>query len=451
MKEPGLIFHVIAEAGDQVNTVKSFMKHLVDIFAHVKTDIIEFCESISMSTLLAIRTELFKELQNIFPHDDYELSERRKLTIIADDVYTLGFSLVNKCQHKNLNKIVRKVASKSHKTSENTCQTDVETEYIELLTLCTSLKETVKDLTFKLREATNRLTSLEGDITILKTKIQDDDEIQSKQANHLPEVRRSIIVKADVHADKYGVKQPVSVDNNKKDLTDLDVIEELDSSDEVDDNQSSFRHTSKERKNILKRAKRRPTQKMKVATGGPAEHGKPESTQSYLVYVGNLSKDTSEANIRSHLNDIGILKVDVADIIKLKSRNTLESSYCISLHSAEANKLALAVNQWPVGVRVRKYYRELKGQVRRYNYSDKSPRFYSSYEKHHLMAGTRTRRGNNSVSNFYPNYPTLDQFLPFKWERSSGSHQPRSSYEYNHQSRRTPMRGYLTGHQYRYY
>ena len=58
MEEPGLVFHVNAEAGNTVNMVNSFMEHLVDIFAYVKAEITEFCESLELPTLLAIRSEL---------------------------------------------------------------------------------------------------------------------------------------------------------------------------------------------------------------------------------------------------------------------------------------------------------------------------------------------------------------------------------------------------------
>ena len=44
MEEPGLVFHVIAEAGDNVNIVNSFIEYLTDVFAHDKKEILEFCE-----------------------------------------------------------------------------------------------------------------------------------------------------------------------------------------------------------------------------------------------------------------------------------------------------------------------------------------------------------------------------------------------------------------------
>ena len=62
MDEPGLVFYVTAEAGNSVSIVNSFLDHLVGVIAHVKGEIIEFCESLEVLTLLSIRQHIFDKL-----------------------------------------------------------------------------------------------------------------------------------------------------------------------------------------------------------------------------------------------------------------------------------------------------------------------------------------------------------------------------------------------------
>ena len=80
------------------------------------------------------------------------------------------------------------------------------------------------------------------------------------------------------------------------------------------------------------------------------------STSTNLIYVGKLSVDTKEDEIRSHLSDIGISNDDVADVIKHRTRNEDEASYCISLNTKVAESIGLSEKLWPVGVRVRRFH-----------------------------------------------------------------------------------------------
>ena len=79
------------------------------VFAHVKKEIfLEFCESLSLSNLLSTRAEIFNQLQSDISVDQYELCDKRKIGFLTEDVYVLGFSLVNKTPHKNLHRILKK-------------------------------------------------------------------------------------------------------------------------------------------------------------------------------------------------------------------------------------------------------------------------------------------------------------------------------------------------------
>ena len=153
---------------------------------------------------------------------------------------------------------------------------------------------------------------------------------------------------AEVHRDIDGnVQQFIkTASDNNNDIQDALSIPVHDD--------SVFRHSERERKNILRRRKRPPTLKVRAATEPDSHESLANSKVSTrLVYVGRLSKNTTEATIPSHLNDISVDRDDIADILKLKSKNYQESSYCISLNTTEAEKTVLNNENWPTGVRVR--------------------------------------------------------------------------------------------------
>ena len=86
MDEPGLVFRVITEAGSHVNIVASFMEHLEGIFAHVKSEIIEFCETFELQILIQMRQNIYDKLLTLFPLVDYDLIERHKVASLAEDI-----------------------------------------------------------------------------------------------------------------------------------------------------------------------------------------------------------------------------------------------------------------------------------------------------------------------------------------------------------------------------
>ena len=322
MEEPGLVFHVIAEAGNTVNMVNSFMEHLVHIFAHVKAEITEFCESLELPTLLAIRSELFNKLP-IRSLGDRELLDRHKISLVAEDVYLLGFSLLNKKLHKNINKILKRSKVKPDQTTRNIDQTGDNTELItvsksedqnehsvELITVCISLKKTVKELQSQLMEVTKRVTLLEGELDTLKSVSPEVANETTKYPKNM-EISRLIEVKADVHHDQYGNKQTV---NNDRLTQKNDNVESI-NGDDFSGAENPFRHTDKERKNILRKPRPKPVEKLKPVAIKPS---KQSSVRTYLVYIGKLDRDTSEDSVRCHLAEIGIDSDDIADIIKLK-------------------------------------------------------------------------------------------------------------------------------------
>ena len=378
--EPGIIFHVIAEAGNTVDVVDSFMKHLVEIFAHVKKEILEFCEELGLQILNAIRQKIFDELVTICFLENYDLVERRKVTSLAEDVYVMGFSLVNKRRHKRLIKLLKY-------QKEDLTEPEMEVvnpDSVELLTAYLDLKKVTGELNTQVLELRNKVLFLENEICSLKTRstpgvAQDDEVLQPrKDIKTFDNMVKPIVVPdavsgpkkqkviADVHCDINGIKQkPVNSNINE--------IEAISSGPE--ESEGVFRHSERERKNILKkpRTSSRPMPDNRLKAASLKDSRKPHT---HLVYVGRLAKDTSEGSLRSYLAEIGVLNGDIADILKLTSRLEYQSSFCISLNTTVAEKLVLDHGNWPNGVLVRTFRRQINAKRQ---HPEKPPRFHQSY------------------------------------------------------------------------
>ena len=406
--EPGIVFHVIAEAGDSVNIAQTFLEHLEHVFAHVKREIVEFCVALELKTLEQIRKILFGKLLKVFPLDNYDLSERRKASCLAEDVYLLGFSLVSKRQHTRLKKILKK-NPKDTTSVEKSCASDDANNLAEikptdkvdsgeLLAACLSLQKTVKDLNIQVKELTQRVNILEGQVGVLKSAeegpIAESETISnstivscSQPSNVSLSNTRQII--AEVHRDVDGIEQMPVLNRDDK------------SSDSV--KSDVFRHTDRDRKNIL--VGKRRFVKLKAAASDSKD-----KTQTCLVYVGKLSRETREDVIRSYLQEIGVDKDDIADILRLKTRNENESSFRISLNTREAAGTALKESNWPKGVRVRTFRHPYeKRQTSRNpvrNYYDKAPRFSSA------------SRSSSALDHFYP-VPTTRSHKCFQYHNQA--------------------------------
>jgi hypothetical protein len=126
------------------------------------------------------------------------------------------------------------------------------------------------------------------------------------------------------------------------------------------DDGEGYRHTNSQRKNI-----RRGRTGLSAATGQSDILGNSRgnhrisasvtpTNDSYLVYVGKLSVNTTSDDLRCHLADIGVN--DVADVIKLNTRfKHKESSVCASLHNELCMTNMFNSVVWPAGIIVRPY------------------------------------------------------------------------------------------------
>ena len=143
-----------------------------------------------------------------------------------------------------------------------------------------------------------------------------------------------------------------------------------------------FRHTQSYRKKLVNGKINSTQSTKKVNITGTSQNffrvmsaeNRPSTQRSSdsstcLLYVGRLAQGTSEDDLRAHLIDSGVSNDKTADVIKLKTRKSLESSFCISLCDSETENIIYDSNKWPEGVRVRPFVQRSSKKQARYHAS----------------------------------------------------------------------------------
>ena len=378
------------------NTAQGFVANLTGIFAHTKKDIIDFCESLELNILLEIRQLLYQKLIGLqFMTDELELCNRHKKSALADDIYVIGYSVVSEQEHKRLKKVLKSKTDAGDITLTQGEPVNPTTEDSELLVMCHSLREQVWELLSRVASLSSRVESLESELTGLKILRLDDRKRNEKEKikSDVHEISKNVPVPiinplkkstlkvtAEVHNDINGIPQVTNKINTLAEMNKIESIEETqdeaesikESQDEAED--ISFRHTSMERRNILRKNRRRKKlslhNRKELNTGSDvignsdseykikaATNHATEPSHTFLVYIGKLAKETDEQLLRTHLRDIGIKNADIADVMKLKCKANNETSFCVSLNSEEAKCVVFDINKWPIGVRIRTFYR----------------------------------------------------------------------------------------------
>ena len=302
----------------------------------------------------------------------------------------MSFSLLNKLKHKRLEKMLREKHQSDHDSdldqlvdnSEN--QHDIKKllmAYLELEKIVKSQNKTISDLTNRVTFLESKMSTHSDNIILEESvsgpsSVKDVSETWQREQNKL---NLALEVEAEVHRDINGVLQkPKQRPAEEISLRRLKVTSERATSPEIEilneeDSSGVFRHSNKERKNILKKPRVLPRLKAVSQTD--------RKKKTFLVYVGRAEPGTSIEVIHSYLVEIGIAKDDIADILKLNSRNGHYDSFCVSLNSAMAEKIALETNNWPYGITIRKFHRSVNvptNSSEKYSKFGHTKQFYTS-------------------------------------------------------------------------
>ena len=410
------LFQTIIDSND--HCVDIFTDNISAVYAHPKCDIIEFCTELNEQKLKLLRSKLYEKFRYLLPcsfySEGHSLRTRKKKLTLAEDIYVLGNSVVNKTEDSRLGKILKPQSAGDTSSLESDSSNSLDSILVQNYI---TMKQSIEDMTKQIGVLVTRTKHLETEVTVLKTVIaqlsqektedkpfkklevdnvsifsEEESEIDESQYYDLDimdtnkaqsDLSKQIIVKAEVHHDINGVPQVIQSKGNKQN--------------EI----TGFRHTRAQRKKI-KRSKVAPetqnknvsTSKVRAADTG-VQSGKGHSG-TYVVYIGRLKKETSEEDLRAHITDIGVPSDEIADVIPLRCRNEAQSSYCISLNSKSAESTVLCDKNWPHGVRVRLFHPRSRNNTRstRLNSSSTSGNYHRNYHRNNYRNYQRTQVAN---------------------------------------------------------
>ena len=383
-----VVFEEILNTGDEL--VATFLERISEIYAHTQKVIIDFLETLNEEQLLLLRADLFEKcIQILLSYNQYELITRRKKKLICEDIYVLGYCVVNGLEDRRLKNIVKpKPANDSVISEADTSLQD--NEELDLRQFCVSLKSAVDALTTQVCRLKTRVGILEEDLTSANCEIQklrsDDNVVMTKTTQKCESRPTRVLGSGSQDSEKtsrnqarkpdwsISPKQPkteVIISSPPQSLNDVASKRQTKYEPEISLQDQGFQHPKHVRNKIVRgqvitqAANSDVGLSSKIVTG--SSHGNysikaaaplnpdSESSGSVLVYVGRLAKDSTEQSVRNHLANIGVTVYQIADVIKLKCRKDNETSFCISLNDKSAHRILFESDNWPAGIRVRTF------------------------------------------------------------------------------------------------
>ena len=364
------------------NIIEVFFENLDYLFEYNKDEIIEYLKEEPCRLLKDIREKIYSELCKVVKSvDGKSLFQRRKSVYLAEDIYYLGFSFVHKQAHTKLKDVLRKYNIPSEQINVE-LKTNVpnEEEAACILETVVALKEQVLELTGEVKDLHKRVQSLENILTEEQIRLFQGNSREEKQSQ--PTIHRE----TENPADK-SVGVPESTDTTAE-LNGL-LLESTE----------NFHHSQKERK-LIRQGKVNVGYIEKKSLTGTAEpvpaqviKAADPSSKPILIYVGKLSENTREDDLRKHLKKIGVNQP--ADIINLNCRIAKQSSFCVSVGTEAEEAFIFTPSNWPNGVLVRHYVsRRSTGRNNQQRQRYDAPRF-----RNNNAYSVRTQSRRNQIRN----------------------------------------------------
>ena len=138
--------------------------------------------------LKEIREHLFTKLGDDNPSlTDQELCHRRKKKLILDDIYVIGYSLINGLEDRRVRNLLKSDHTKENDTLN---KSDIDGEVNPLIQICAELKTTCNKLTSQVKSLETRILVLESELNEVKL-LQAQKSPQKKASD---DVLRSVAV-----------------------------------------------------------------------------------------------------------------------------------------------------------------------------------------------------------------------------------------------------------------
>ena len=397
---------------------------------------------------------------------------RRNYELVAEDIYVFCFSATNALPDKRLDKSCLRPQLDFDSThiekNEANLQANEENKDIQsLISQCLKLQEKVMNLEATVKEQETRISNIEAENTRSKLKTvisassdrstdQAEGRVSGQPMKAMPRTPTTPPQPGDDQENRQKQNKPASIDmtsssdgrvhstTSKKTSDAVQSPEQSkptepanhqDVRDQNSNSNAGFRHSSQERKNILRGSVRvnGANNQKDIRGASNSNHRIKAAVQNsvvsnILVYVGKLAPNTTCDDVRCHLNDVNIDNVSDVMILNGIGRSQ-ECSFCVSLDNEESMIKMFNPIIWPSGTVVRpfrparaKRTREKRGPQKEYN-------------RHHRWTGRFSQRKSDTNSHDYNrrwrNYDSYSHYtedphqdwVADRWDRSYNEHE----------------------------
>ena len=161
----GVPIDIVQQVTDSNGDIlQAFSDYIADIYACTKTDIFKMFEQLDIQSLTQLREGLFEKLcdqrPSLFGH---ELIKRKKQNTLIDDIYVIGYSLVNGLEDRKIKKVL-KADNENCNDSLNESNTLIsDPSNRALITICAELKAAVRKLENNIKTLGARITEVEDE------------------------------------------------------------------------------------------------------------------------------------------------------------------------------------------------------------------------------------------------------------------------------------------------
>ena len=392
---------------DDEGVAKAFFENMEMIFQFALKDITAVLEEKQTDVLGTIRQELCDKMKNSFPEFHARRPINRKAKhLIVQDIFQLGYSLVNKSPTKEAEKAFEKVDIQINngvddddgEGEDNTSQ-----DIGEMARLLTTVANLQKNVNFLMKE-NNKL---------------------NMRLNALPPCKCACPAASTSGA---SASRSIGQDSNAGgDSIPSKAVDDFSLSDtgtetEEDESKCPNRTVSRKEKRHKNKAIKTRTpshRQIKASSLSKSSHLKaaPIHSEYMQVYVGNVDPETSTTDVTEHIKQHAdsVVISEIHDLYKGKDAR----SFRITVADSDFNKV---INTpWPKGIKVRKFYPKKKHEPRK-NSLDRSKK--PSDPTQRVSAGKRdqnryARHPNpqyyTQPSRFTPSYSPYSEYYESEW------------------------------------
>lgn len=391
--------HVTAQLTQGKEFGELFLENLEHIYEFDMTEIQDFIlkhdaesDEVRRSNLINARTLLHRKLCEKFTsYVDRQLYNRRKVEMLVNDIYVIGFSVLNQMLDKRLSKVYKVLRgitpSQSHADDTLTGplidNEDLLQSTVELKATVSLLENTVKLLTEKVTSLTLKIDNMNNNINHDAAQVNTVQAAGSSGDNNrqppgggsggsLPAA--NVILPAHRNSTEGQSGAPIPIPppippnwpsvhsgHRPQQQQGMPGRSRLNSRSQGSGLNRGFQFQNDQRRNVRRgntfssnsgqqEVQGSATQPLRIQ-GSTMSHSQPNTPRS--VYIGRLSENTTPDDIRAHLSDIGVS--DLSDVISLNSNISGQASFCVVLDNETDENKVYDHTKWPSGVRVRPY------------------------------------------------------------------------------------------------